>query len=229
MSDLSIGVVIPAYQADIEDLNQYIEEIEKALSPEEIIVEYDEPENIEKLDDSVTLETFEERRGKGAAIRHGFNLLETDVLLFADSDGSAPPTALEKITEPIKEDEADLSVGSRRHPDTEAVFHQTYVRRFLGDLLAWTAKTVLEPSIYDYQCGAKAITREAWDEVGSSITNDGFGFDLELIVEVEKHGFHITEVPISWEDKPGSTVLVFKDSVSIGRTLLKLSKSGFLT
>lgn len=223
MSDLSTGVVLPAYRADIDQLNSYIQEIREELSPEKIVVEYDEPRDVENLDDSVILESFDERRGKGEAIRHGFDLLETDILLFADSDGSASASSLEKIIAPIESGEAGLSVGSRRHPDTEDIYHRTYIRRALGDLLARTARAILEPELYDYQCGAKAIKKNTWREIEGSISKDGFGFDLELVVETEKHGFQIAEVPINWEDKPGSTVSIIGDSLNIGRTVLELS------
>lgn len=222
MSDPSVGVVLPAYRADIDRLNKYIAEIRDELSPEKIIVEYDEPEDIENLDKSVILEGFKERRGKGAAIRHGFNLLETDIFVFADSDGSVPSNALKNIIEPIRAEEADLSIGSRRHPDAESIRHRTYIRKVLGDILARAARVALEPEIYDYQCGAKAISRDAWQEVEGSLSKNGFGFDLEFVAQSKNHGFQTAEIPIEWEDKPGSTVSVVKDSLRIGKVLLEL-------
>ena len=222
MPNDSLGIVLPAYKVDLEKLNEYIEAMDDDLSPEEIIVEYDNPENTEGISSDVNLQIFQSRRGKGAAIKHGFNELETDILIFADSDGSVPTESLIEIIEAIR-DGADLAAGSRRHPEAESGYHQTYVRKILGDLLAKVAGTLLEPDLYDYQCGAKAIRKDKWDEIEENITKTGFGFDLELIHEAGKNNFNIQEVPVEWIDQPGSTVSVVRDSYRISKVLFELS------
>lgn len=222
MSEKTLGIVLPAYQIDPDQLNYYLEKLHDQFSPEKIILEYDKPKHVDEIEGEVSIQSFDRRRGKGAAIKHGFNLLDTDILLFADSDGSVSPENLRRIVEAVKEG-ASLAVGSRRHPDTKSAYHRTYIRKFLGDLLARIAGTMLEPSLYDYQCGAKAIAKEEWQQIEGDISQDGFGFDLELIVESGRHGFQIVEVPVEWVDKPGSTVSVVKDSFNIGKVLLELS------
>ena len=90
MSEKSLGVVLPAYQIDPNQLNNYLEELQNQLSPKEIILEYDKPKYAEEIEGEVNIQSFDSRRGKGAAIKHGFNMLDTDILLFSDSDGSVP-------------------------------------------------------------------------------------------------------------------------------------------
>lgn len=222
MSNNSIGIVLPAYKIDPGKLNEYIDRLQNSISLDEIIIEYDQPDSAEEISSNVNLQSFERRRGKGAAIKHGFNVLETDILIFTDSDGSVPVESLIDIIEAIEEG-ADLAVGSRRHPKAESGYHQTYVRKILGDLLAKIAGTFLDPDLYDYQCGAKAIKKDKWNEIEQNITENGFGFDLELIFEAGKNNFQIQEVPVEWIDQPGSTVSVVKDSYKIGKVLLELS------
>lgn len=223
MPNNSLGIVLPAYKADPDKLIEYIESLQNDLSPDEIIIEYDKPENTEEIPSSINLQTFETRRGKGTAIKHGFNELETDILVFADSDGSVPSESLLDIIKAI-ESGADLAVGSRRHPKAESGYHQTYVRKILGDLLAKIASTLLEPDLYDYQCGAKAIKKDKWNEIEKDVTEKGFGFDLELIFEADRNDFQIKEIPVDWIDKPGSTVSVIGDSFEIGKILIELSR-----
>ena len=160
------------------------------------------------------------RRGKGAAVTAGFEALETDVLAFADADGSTPPGELARVVAAVTDGDADLAVGSRRHPEAEITSHQTLARRFLGDGFAWLARRLLDADLYDYQCGAKAIRRPAWTAVREHLYEPGFAWDVELVAMAGALELAIAEVPITWEDMPGSTVSPVRDSVRLGRALL---------
>jgi len=131
----SIGVVIPAYKPDMPVLESYIEQIRSSLSPETIRIEFDAPlqDDIDHFENEIVeIGVSQQRRGKGAAIMAGFDALETDIYLFADADGSVPATSLADIIQPIIDESADVSIGSRRHPSSDIVTHQTVFRRFWG-------------------------------------------------------------------------------------------------
>ncbi len=219
----TVGVVIPAFRPDIAELRRYVAAIEETLAPETVVIELDSPRDgvTAELDDlPAAVETVPYRRGKGAAITAGFEYLETDVLVFADADGSTPADSLAAVVDPVTDGEADLSVGSRRHPESEVGSHQTFARRFLGDGFAWLAGTLLTVSLYDYQCGAKAITADGWGQVRSHLYEPGFAWDVELAAIAGALDLRVTEVPIHWEDRPGSTVSPVRDSLALFRALL---------
>lgn len=160
------------------------------------------------------------RRGKGAAITDGWEAVNAEILAFADADGSTPATEIRAILQNILTDKADLSIGSRRHPDATVHTNQTYGRRFTGDAFARLARSVLQLDIYDYQCGAKAISSEAWERVRTDIHESGFAWDIELIAMANARGLRIKEVPIDWYDKPGSTVAPVRTSLDLLRALV---------
>ncbi|WP_424003680.1 glycosyltransferase [Haloarcula salina] len=219
----SVGVVLPAYRPDVAQLGTYITDIQAALSPETVVVELDAPREgvpAKLASRSVDVDTVPYRRGKGAAITAGFERLDTDVLAFADADGSTPVASLDKVLEPVRSGRADLAVGSRRHPDAEVASHQTFARRFLGDGFAWLAGQLLDASLYDYQCGAKAIDATAWDRVRDHLYEPGFAWDVELIAITAALDRCIEEVPIEWEDQPGSTVSPIRTSIDLFQALL---------
>ncbi|MBX0285661.1 glycosyltransferase [Haloarcula salinisoli] len=219
----TVGVVIPAFRPDIAELRRYVTAIEETLAPETVVIELDSPSDgvAAELDDlPAVVETVPYRRGKGAAITAGFEYLETDVLVFADADGSTPADSLSAVVDPVTDGEADLSVGSRRHPESEVGSHQTFARRFLGDGFAWLAGTLLTVSLYDYQCGAKAITAAGWGQVRSHLYEPGFAWDVELAAIAGALDLRVAEVPIHWEDRPGSTVSPVRDSLALFRALL---------
>lgn len=222
--DASLGIVVPAYRPDVDRLRSYVRELDEVLSPARIRIELDAPAPglpgaLADLPGSVTVGTAPERRGKGAAVTAGFEALETDALAFVDADGSTSARSLEEVVDGLA-DGADLAVGSRRHPDSTVTSHQTFVRRRLGDGFAWLARRFLDVGLYDYQCGAKAITREAWRAVRLHLYEPGFSWDVELVAVTAALDLRIVEVPIEWHDRPGSTVAPTDAVVDFARTLL---------
>lgn len=222
----SLGLVIPAYRPDVDRLRAYVEELVAELDPAEVRIELDASteETVDALADlSAVVNAVPYRRGKGAAITAGFEALETDVLAFADADGSTPATELARILDAITDGRAALAVGSRRHPDATVSTHQTFARRRLGDGFAWLARRLLAERLYDYQCGAKAITADGWEQVRGHLYESGFAWDIELVAMAGALELRIAEIPVEWHDRPGSTVSPIRDSFRLARTLVAVS------
>jgi glycosyltransferase involved in cell wall biosynthesis len=219
----TIGVVIPAYQPDINRLTEYVYTLNNHLRSSEIRIEIDAPakRTVNQLADvPATVNVASCRRGKGAAITAGFEALSTDVLSFADADGATPAPEIVSIVKKVTNGGADLAVGSRRHPDANIISHQTFARRRLGNGFAWLARRLLSAKLYDYQCGAKAISAESWERVRGYLCEPGFAWDIELTAFAGAINLNVVEVPIRWEDKPGSTVSPIKDSATLFEALL---------
>ena len=222
---MDVGVVLPAYRPDPDRLVPYAEALCERLDPAVVRVELDAADAATRtalagLPDRVVVADADRRRGKGAAVTAGFEALETDVRAFADADGSTPVDSVARVVDTVDGGDAALAVGSRRHPDATVASHQTFARRFLGDGFAWLARRLLDVSLYDYQCGAKALTAAAWTEARAHLHEPGFAWDVELVAVVDALGGRVAEVPVDWEDQPDSTVSPVADTLGIARGLL---------
>jgi hypothetical protein len=219
----SLGVVVPAFRPDVGRLEAYLRDLVAVIDPAALRVELDDPAPdteaaLRDLDLApLSVHTARDRRGKGAALTAGFEALDTDRLAFADADGSTPASELGRVVDALAD--ADLAVGSRRHPDATVVGHQTLARRFLGDGFAWLARRLLAADLHDYQCGAKAITADAWSIVRDHLYEPGFAWDVELVAMAAALDCRVREVPIEWEDQPGSTVDPVATAVDLGVAL----------
>jgi glycosyltransferase involved in cell wall biosynthesis len=223
----TVGVVVPAYKPDVSLLREYVRALRRELDPKIIRVELDAPDPdtevaLEALD--ATVNAVPERRGKGAAITDGFDALETDVLAFADADGSTPAESIAGVVDAIRSGRTDLAVGSRRHPDAEVRSHQTVLRQHLGDVFAWLARRFHPVELRDYQCGAKAMTRDVWQSIRGSVTEPGFAWDIEVLAIAGVLGYEIEEVPVIWEDHPDSTVATSQAVPELLRALRSVRK-----
>ncbi len=219
----SLGIVVPAFRPDVDVLGPYVRALAAELDPDALRVELDDPEPgvVDALADlPATVNAVPTRRGKGAAVTAGFEALSTEVLAFADADGSTPADSVAAVVAPVRAGDADLAAGSRRHPDATVHGHQTLARRRLGDAFAWLAGRVLSPDLYDYQCGAKALSADAWSALRGHLHEPGFAWDVELVAMAGALDLRVAEVPVEWEDQPGSTVSPVRSSLSMGRALV---------
>lgn len=219
----TVGLVIPAYRPDVDRLGAYVETLHDALDVDAMRIELDAPDVAvtETLADlPATVSPVPYRRGKGAAVTAGFEALETDVLAFADADGATPATSVADVVAPVRDASADLVVGSRRHPGATVHSHQTLARRYLGDAFAWLARRLLAVDLYDYQCGAKAMTAGGWDRVREHLYEPGFAWDVELVAIAGALELRVEEVPVEWNDRPGSTVSPVRTSIRLARALV---------
>jgi len=222
-----VGVVIPAYRPDVGLLTEYVEALVDRLEPETVRIELDAAgESVrERLADlPATVNAVDRRRGKGAAVTAGVEALDTEVRAFADADGSTPAPEFERIVAAL-EGPVDLAVGSRRHPDATVTSTQSPVRESMGDAFAWLARRCLDVKLYDYQCGAKAVTAESWQQVREDLTEPGFAWDIELIALASTVGLRVREVPIEWHDHPDSTVAPVRTSMHLMAALVRARRN----
>jgi len=221
--DQSVGLVVPAYEPDVPTLRRFVETLRDEVSPTAVRIELDAPDGLDlsfPTFDDVTVNAVNGRRGKGLAITQGFEALDADVLAFADADGSTPAYSVAAVVDAAAETNG-VAVGSRRHPNAHVQTHQSVVRRTLGDAFAAMSRLLLPFGLYDYQCGAKALTSDAWRAVRPHLTEPGFAWDIELLTAADALGYPIAEVPVTWIDDPASTVDTVDAVRELSRTVLR--------
>ena len=77
-------------------------------------------------------------------------------------------------------------------------------------------------SIRDYQCGFKAISRTAAEELVPLVRDNGWFFDSELLLLAAKNGYRVYEAPVMWTDDPDSRVRIVSTAYSDMKGLLRL-------
>ncbi len=209
----ALSLVIPAYN-ERRRLPPYLEQVRPYLDGQfagryEVIVVDDGSRDAlaEVLEASartwpqLRVLRHEQNRGKGAAVRTGMLAARGELILFADADGAAPIDQEARLREAV-ESGAEVAVGSRRLDQEQAVRRRP-LRKLAGWLFAAAARWWLGLSVRDTQCGFKMFRREAGRRLFGLSREDGFLFDLELLVLARRLGYRVAEVPIRWTDMPG--------------------------
>ena len=158
---------------------------------------------------SVHLIRYEENKGKGYALREGVKKATGEYVLTYDADSAVPITELPPLLEAVRDEGADLAIGSRlHHPEASAV-EMSLLRRITGRLY-FSLSSGLVPGIRDCSCGFKLFRHDAASVLFSEMKIDGFAHDVEILHLAILRKYRIREIPVRWTEMLGSKVRLFK-------------------
>ena len=158
--------------------------------------------------------------GKGGAIMLGFRHVAGRLVGFVDADGSTPPDAMNELFEHIGD--AGMIIASRWMKGAEVSPRQPLKRRIASRIFNKLVRTLFAVRITDTQCGAKVLTREALESVLPHLGLTRWAFDVDLVFQVKRLGFSITERPTRWHDASGSRLKVTQASVEMLIAIVRL-------
>ncbi len=141
-----------------------------------------------------TLIQHDVNRGKGAALRSGFEYLKKEsdwnFIVTMDADLQHRPEDLRLFVEAQRLHNADVIVGHRRRWGTKMPLSRI-ASNTLTSLLV-SAKTGV--TIKDSQCGYRLIRRSVVEHV--SFKSNGYEAETEFLIRAAKLGYSISFVPI---------------------------------
>lgn len=171
-----------------------------------------------------------ENLGKGGAVYAGWDTAgSVDWLGFLDADGATPAGEVRRMIRRIDAIESageklDGLIASRVKMLGRRV-ERSVKRHFVGRSFATLAALMTGVSIYDSQCGCKFFRRACYQAVKSDLTENRFGFDMDLLYHLLAHRFRLEEFPVDWADIPGSKVSLLKDSWLMFQTLVRIRRA----
>jgi dolichyl-phosphate beta-glucosyltransferase len=232
----SLSIIIPAYNESSRIL-PYLTKVSRYLArregPSEVLVVDDgsrdgtaqQVEQFRRDEPAVRLLRLAHNIGKGGAVRVGMAAAQGEWRLIADADGAAPIEELTRLEARLQQG-ADVAIGSRFLASRDRRYRVTarWHRSVLGNVFNGIVQRLGIKGISDTQCGFKLLRKAAAQDLFSVARINGYGFDLELLYIAQRRGYRIDEVPINWEDKPGSKVRVVRDGIRMLQELLSVRR-----
>lgn len=204
-----VSIIIPAYKQE-RTIRQDVESICNTMAQTrwdfEIIVVVDgSPDHTfneaKKIGFSqVKVVGYEENEGKGYAVRYGMARSKGDLLVFIDAGMDIDPNGISMLLEHMEWYDADVIVGSKRHPVSQVNY--PLIRR----LYSWGYYNLVHLlfglKLRDTQTGLKVFKREVLEQVLPRLVIKRFAFDIEILAVAKYLGFgKIYEAPvrINWD------------------------------
>jgi SAM-dependent methyltransferase len=139
-------------------------------------------------------------KGKGDAVRKGFDAATGDILFILDADLTVPPEDLPKFYAALAEGKAEFVNGSRLVYPMEGQamrFLNALGNKFFGLALSG----ILEQRLKDTLCGTKVLFRRDYERIVAARSFfgdfDPFG-DFDLLFGAAKQNLKIVELPIRY-------------------------------
>ena len=150
----------------------------------------------------------QEGKGKGDAVRKGFDMATGDILMILDADLTVPPEDLPKFYDAIASGKGEFINGSRLvyNMDANAMrFLNLLGNKFFSMMFSW----LLDQRFKDTLCGTKVLFKNDYEQLkrGRKFFGDFDPFgDYDLIFGASKLNLKIVEIPIRYKERTyGST------------------------
>jgi glycosyltransferase involved in cell wall biosynthesis len=201
---MKLSVVIPVYN-EAATIANLIDRVRAVPIPKEIIV-VDDCSSDGTADvlrglaaaDDLTVMFHPVNRGKGAALRTGFQAARGDVVVVQDADLEYDPQEYPKLLAPIADGRADVVYGSRfSGGETHRVL---YFWHSIGNrVLTLLSNAFTNLNLSDMETCYKMFRREVIQSI--QLEEDRFGFEPEVTAKIAKRRCRVYEVGISYSGR----------------------------
>jgi len=142
-------------------------------------------------------------KGKGDAVRRGFECARGQVLMILDADLTVPPEALPKFYQALMQGKGEFINGTRlvypMEKDAMRILNWIANQGF-SSLFTW----LLNQRFTDTLCGTKVLTRFHYELIAANRSYfgdfDPFG-DFDLIFGAVKQNLKVIEIPITYASR----------------------------
>jgi len=159
-------------------------------------------------------------KGKGRALKEAFEIIDNDVVVIIDGDGTYLPEDCYKLINEIEKG-ADHVIGNRLSNFEKGAF--TKLNLIGNKILNFIFRVTYGVDLYDILSGYRALTKSVYKSI--ELRKTGFEVETELTVESLSKGFKVVEVPINYRKRVGKTKLrPFRDGIKIMLSIYELLK-----
>jgi len=146
------------------------------------------------------------QKGRGRALRAAWLGSPADIVSYMDVDLSTDLSHYPPLIAAIAEEGYHVAIGSRLARGAQ--IKRSLRREVLSRGYNMLIKLLFRTPFTDAQCGFKAISRRAAQELIPLVQDEEWFFDTELLILAVKRGYRIKEVPVRWREDPDSRVHV---------------------
>lgn len=201
MSAPSIGVILPCLN-ESATIEQVVADFKQHLPAATVYVvdnqSSDETAAIALRAGAHVL--HEQNKGKGHAVRRGFNSINTDIYLIADGDGTYDITCASKMVDMLCRNHLDMVIGVRQADDKNAYrFGHRWGNQFFSYLFSCFFRKKFTDVFSGYRCFSRRYVKSF------PLVSSGFELETEMCVHAVQLGMPTDELITPYRSRQTSS------------------------
>lgn len=197
---MRLSVIMPVFN-ERETLEEIVKQVlDTGLAHEIVMVDDGSTDGTRDImkqwdqDPVVRVIYHDENKGKGSAVRTGFQAACGEIVVIQDADLEYDPRDYPKLIQPIREGRADVVYGSRF---LGGPARRVYFWHRLGNFMLTLMTNILyNLDLSDMETCYKCFRAEVVKDL--TLRSRRFEVEPELTAKIAKRGYRIFEVPISY-------------------------------
>lgn len=222
-----IAVLIPCYNEELT-IEKVIKDFKRELPEADIYVynnnSKDKTAEIAKKAGAIVRNEY--RQGKGNVVRTMFREIDADIYVMVDGDDTYPAEFVHKLIEPIKNKEADMTIGDRLSNGTYQKENKRPFHEFGNNLVRKGINVLFKTKLKDIMTGYRAFNKMFVKNM--PVLSPKFEIETEMSLYALDKKYIIKEIPIIYRDRPegsSSKLNTIGDGMKVIKTIVNMFKN----
>ena len=221
-----IAVLIPCYNEELT-IEKLIKDFRKELPEADIYVynnnSKDKTKEIAIKNGAIVVDEY--KQGKGNVVRSQFRDIEADIYVMVDGDDTYPAEFVHQLIEPVRNGQADMTIGDRLSNGTYQKENKRPFHEFGNNLVKKAINVLFDTKLKDIMTGYRVFNKRFVKNM--PVLSPKFEIETEMSLYALDKKYIIKEIPIVYRDRPegsSSKLNTVGDGIKVVKTIARMFK-----
>lgn len=221
-----IAVLIPCYNEELT-IEKVIKDFRKELPEADIYVynnnSKDRTKEIAIKNGAIVVDEY--KQGKGNVVRSQFRDIEADIYVMVDGDDTYPAEFVHQLIEPVRNGQADMTIGDRLSNGTYQKENKRPFHEFGNNLVKKAINVLFDTKLKDIMTGYRVFNKRFVKNM--PVLSPKFEIETEMSLYALDKKYIIKEIPIVYRDGPegsSSKLNTVGDGIKVVKTIARMFK-----
>lgn len=221
-----IAVLIPCYNEELT-IEKVVKDFKKELPDADVYV-YDnnsKDKTAEIAKNAGAIVKYEYRQGKGNVVRSMFRDIDADIYVMVDGDDTYPAEFVHELIKPIRDGQADMTIGDRLSNGTYQEENKRKFHEFGNNLVKKGINMLFDTKLKDIMTGYRVFNKIFVKNM--PVMTPKFEIETEMTLYALDKKYIIKEIPIIYRDRPEgseSKLNTVSDGIKVVKTIFNMFK-----
>lgn len=221
-----IAVLIPCYNEELT-IEKVIKDFRKELPEADIYVynnnSKDKTKEIAIKNGAIVVDEY--KQGKGNVVRSQFRDIEADIYVMVDGDDTYPAEFVHQLIEPVRNGQADMTIGDRLSNGTYQKENKRPFHEFGNNLVKKAINVLFDTKLKDIMTGYRVFNKRFVKNM--PVLSPKFEIETEMSLYALDKKYIIKEITIVYRDRPegsSSKLNTVGDGIKVVKTIARMFK-----